>query len=1074
MASLPWHKAMNINELGGEGTVGPDRNPRSFERWAKTFGSGGLDSALDALGLDPTHFRELVESSMPIEPPAEPPAWVREADERLVSGRSPRSPGEEYLVTEDSIGLIRPVLDLLRGYQRALHARVDRAVSRSDDTRLSHLAPLLAAAWPASDLSQLMGRTMVLELNVARVEGRLNGSGPDERYESYLELLREDPIQHALWSEYPVLLRKIVNLLSGWLASRAEFAERLVDDLDDLDDLVGGLYRITAVEFGAGDTHRGGRSVAVVDFSGQRLVYKPRSLAVDSAWSAVIDWFNTRAPERPLITPRNLDRSEHGWSTFIEHRPCPKDEADDFYWRMGALLALNYALCGTDVHHENIIASGSCPVMIDMEALFHGTQPTSEADIQTDPAHAFIAEGVISVGLLPSKMVVRDGQAAHTYDPSAVSSESEQQSLIPVSVIKEAGTDQMAFASEYVTMSQPTTNRPHTDGVQLNPLDHTETFVAGFTFTYRAMLEDRETWSAEEGLIARFHGAEVRHIPRPTAFYAVLLEDSTHPDYLRDGREQDRFLARVAFGADGSKEWEPLALSEMAELRSGDIPFFSCRPNGTGLTDGQGHSIPSYLDEPPAATVRSRFLNLSDDDLRAQVMFIRRTFDSIQPTLGGPTGGELLDSTGSPLNENDALEGALRIAHELCDEAVERHDDLGWVSLQFVDETFWQVGSAPTDMYAGLSGLGLFLSQAAQISGDPRIRRFAERTAQTAANRGRFMASQLARQGEDSAVDRVLSQQADSGAFGVVGGLIYYLSHAAVIHGQEDLLDAAEECLPTLRRHIGHDKRFDVVSGGSGAILAALALHSVRPDSEALSVAEHAASILLSRAKETPDGIGWTTFMGPDPLSGMSHGNAGTAYALFRLHEIIHRPEYRRAAELALHHERTMLDTDTGNWADVRFPEAGGQDRPGLSWCHGAPGIGLSRVGILNTAGAAGVDDLLREDLAIAERTTAGFHLPGEGTFRTAGHNGICHGDLGNLEFLLLAARHRDDEAAAESVLRAAGTLYARSREHGWSMGLLAADSLPGLMFGRAGIGYNLLRLAFPLRVPSVLLLETP
>ncbi|CAM5724428.1 hypothetical protein SANTM175S_04328 [Streptomyces antimycoticus] len=57
-------------------------------------------------------------------------------------------------------------------------------------------------------------------------------------------------------------------------------------------------------------------------------------------------------------------------------RPCAAaPDAAGFYWRTGALLALVHALRGTDFHHENIIAAGEHPVLVDLEALLHPTAP---------------------------------------------------------------------------------------------------------------------------------------------------------------------------------------------------------------------------------------------------------------------------------------------------------------------------------------------------------------------------------------------------------------------------------------------------------------------------------------------------------------------------------------------------------------------------------------------------------------------------------------------------------------------------------------------------------------------------
>ena len=46
--------------------------------------------------------------------------------------------------------------------------------------------------------------------------------------------------------------------------------------------------------------------------------------------------------------------------------------------------------------------------------------------------------------------------------------------------------------------------------------------------------------------------------------------------------------------------------------------------------------------------------------------------------------------------------------------------------------------------------------------------------------------------------------------------------------------------------------------------------------------------------------------------------------------------------------------------------------------------------------------------------------------------------------------------------------------EHGWRCGVPLDVETPGMMDGLAGIGYELLRLAEPSQIPSVLILEEP
>lgn len=79
------------------------------------------------------------------------------------------------------------------------------------------------------------------------------------------------------------------------------------------------------------------------------------------------------------------------------------------------------------------------------------------------------------------------------------------------------------------------------------------------------------------------------------------------------------------------------------------------------------------------------------------------------------------------------------------------------------------------------------------------------------------------------------------------------------------------------------------------------------------------------------------------------------------------------------------------------------------------------------------------------------------------------HGDGGNIDFLLEAARFNDSqEYLKEGIER----MCASIEQYGWLCGTPDHLETPGLMVGLAGIGMSLLRIAFPKKVPCVLLLE--
>src|SRR5256714_1394468 len=127
-----------------------------------------------------------------------------------------------------------------------------------------------------------------------------------------------------------------------------------------------------------------------------------------------------------------------------------------------------------------------------------------------------------------------------------------------------------------------------------------------------------------------------------------------------------------------------------------------------------------------------------------------------------------------------------------------------------------------------------------------------------------------------------------------------------------------------------------------------------------------------------------------------------------------------------------------------------------------ALGIGLARLTTL----AQLDDEETRAEIEVALRNTTA-HGFGQ-------NHSLCHGDLGNIELLSEYVAVTRDPRCAREVARLASVILESIEREGWLCGLPSGVESPGLMTGLAGIGYGLLRLAAPERVPSVLMLDPP
>jgi lantibiotic modifying enzyme len=216
-------------------------------------------------------------------------------------------------------------------------------------------------------------------------------------------------------------------------------------------------------------------------------------------------------------------------------------------------------------------------------------------------------------------------------------------------------------------------------------------------------------------------------------------------------------------------------------------------------------------------------------------------------------------------------------------------------------------------------------------------------------------------------------------------------------------------------------------------------------------------------------GLGWETSLGEtEPLPGFSHGAAGIAWALLELFALTGEERFRTTARAGIEYERSLYSSELGVWLDayegkrINRIAIDGKKSVVSTWCHGAPGIGLARIRCLDYL----AEPTIRDEIETALKITMsnGFGL----------NHSLCHGDLGNLELLLQASEVLHESQWRHQTNRHSSIILDSIDEHGWLCGVPLGVETPGLMTGLAGIGYQLLRVAYPACVPSVLVLAPP
>ncbi len=898
------------------------------------------------------------------------------------------------------------------------------------------------------------------------------GFNSNEQYQNFIKDLKTGKLL-SFFQKYSVLARLMATAMDLWVEEKAEFLQRLASDLPIIQqNFQEDTSQVVAIQLNLSDRHNRGRSVIALTFaSGLKLIYKPRSLGLEAAYFQLLAWCNQRFVEtrhgaslHSFKLVKVIDCKTHGWMEFVEHLPCEDEAAvQRYYQRAGMLLCLLYVLQGNDCHDENLIASGEHPVLVDLETLLHPraheVNPTNEVGAQSLANKQFFEDSVLWVGLLPRWEFGADGGKAH--DISGLGGAGGE---IPFRMPKwqNINTDNMALEYESGIMP-PAANTPLLNGITLSPNDYVNELVDGFRQMYQFLSERRETLLATDSPIAALAHQKVRFLFRPTQVYSHVLGKALNPNYLRHGVDRSielDVLSRAFLASDRKPSIWPLLAVELQALEQMDIPYFVADSSSDALTVNPELIIEGYFKEPSYDRVISRLRQLSNADLAQQIAIIRGSFYSRAARGITTTTSNLRDNTvtnldeTAPLTQEQLVQEAVEIGKELQQRAIQAVDgSVTWIGMGYLPKAQrMQLQPLGDGLYDGVCGVALFLAALTKITGDAGFRDLALSALQD-------LRKILQDTRNPSFQRKITKQMGIGGAIGL-GSIVYTLVQISEFLDEPELLDIASLAASFITEEsIESDRSFDTIAGAAGAILGLLSLYQAKADPAVLDRAVACGYHLLINRTNSDSGFkAWATLEGKLG-TGFSHGAAGIAYALLRLYKTTQETVFLEAAEEAIAYERSVFSPSTGNWQDVR------EDKPSFmtSWCHGAPGIGLGRLGSLAILDTPEI----QEEIAVAINTTQKFGL----------HNldHLCCGNFGRMEVLLVAAQKLSRPELWETVQKQAAWIVARAKQVGafYLFPELPADVYnPGFFQGIAGIGYELLRLAYPELLPSVLLWE--
>ncbi|WP_437035052.1 lanthionine synthetase LanC family protein [Streptomyces sp. enrichment culture] len=417
------------------------------------------------------------------------------------------------------------------------------------------------------------------------------------------------------------------------------------------------------------------------------------------------------------------------------------------------------------------------------------------------------------------------------------------------------------------------------------------------------------------------------------------------------------------------------------------------------------------------------------------------------------------------MKRDDFLTAAVRIGDTLCAQA--RWDSEGtrcnWTGRSNHGAFLFGASGPKTaalgpDIYAGASGISLFLAELFTHTGVTKFRRTALGAARCA----------LRQVEQRRGTSRQLSLGFYTGVTGVAFAAWWVGLRTDARHELRGLMDVLLEGWPAPDRG-GPD---DLLGGKASAI--PVLLHLSR--NADLSRCREWANTLgeeLCRSEVMHRYAAPRRPTGDAPLTGFSHGAAGIGLALLELHKETGRDHFLTFGRRAFAYEDELFDPVERNWPDLRPPVGPERDpsspRFAISWCHGAPGIALSRLR------AAKLDAAYKDDYVAKARTGLDKTRDSLEQRRPAHTFDAtpCHGVTGLIESLWIGGSELAEPEYKDAALKAAQELVPFATGDDWRSGVACGGPNPSLMLGHAGLGYHFLRLHNPQAVRPLLVVPS-
>lgn len=857
-------------------------------------------------------------------------------------------------------------------------------------------------------------RVLIEDIHKQKIEQKLIGENDFDEYNYYqTSILSNNTYVKKICETYPVMKELILHQIFLFIEYMCEIESALNTDQKIIEENFcnnTSFSKVLYIQMNLSDPHKGGKTVAKVTLdNGYSIIYKPHSLNKEVLLNEIYQLFMKKSAFRFKLLGV-VDMQTYGWEEYIESKECStEDEVKRYFERMGFLLFICYLFGATDIHCENIIASGEFPILIDAETI-PGIVLKQVTHTAEECVRKRINNSVIRTGILPALVWGKNGEGVVV---SALGNSTKMKTPFKLPyVINEFSSDiQVVYAQKEVSIKE---SLPIFQGNIVGAACYCDQICYGFEEAYHLYMQLQ---TKLEPLIEGMLEQKCRFIFRHTHQYSMYLNISFYPQFLTSWEERYRFFSAL----NEHKQFIELYQYEKIALQEMNIPIFEVDIKNGNIYDGEskGYSLQNfYIDKD-----YYKMKHLCETDLAYQKKCIKLSLDML-------TERRLPELLNVKKHEGMICKEKIvtNIADYICASAVIYKGDISWDNITFYDNNTWRLTPIGLDLYDGLSGIAIFLASVnmkypseeyKKILGLIQYKLF-----DYTDHNGHFMQN---------------LRTNDSGILKGEGSIVYTYLLLYKITGDKIFLFYAEKHYSKFEKIFLQCENLDYLSGCAGAIIVLAKLYSETANMKYLDVAEVLGEKIWKNAKKQKEGYGIVSSNGDlPPLAGMAHGTSGYIMAYAYLFEKIPRTDYYERIIALLTYENSLFDSKIGNWRDLRKT---GEKKNTIAWCHGAPGIALARLKLCGIK-------VFRNNEEIEQDIVKCFHA-----FESKRKNDslcLCHGLSGNYwieKYVLEICGIKNEQKVQKDLIQ----LINRNK---CLLGILPRELYNvSLMTGRTGIG---------------------